>query len=136
MAIGWLAVLQAVPWGQVIDKAPKIVNGAKKLWGSVSSKPASEEVWEPDDYVPSGSNEETEMLRQRLNSLEKSTAALHEQMVTSTALIKDLAEQNTQLIKHIEANRVRTFWFAVLGITAVIVALASLVLVLLPNAAG
>lgn len=136
MAIGWLAVLQAVPWGQVIDNAPQIVNGAKKLWGSVSRKPASEEMGEPDDYVPSDPNEETEMLRQRLSSLEKSTAELHEQMVTSTALIKELAEQNAQLIKHIEANRVRTFRLAVLGITASIVAVASLVLVLLPNAAG
>jgi glycerol-3-phosphate dehydrogenase len=89
MAIGWLAVLQAVPWGQVIDNAPKIVNGAKKLWSSVSKKPASEEQGEPDIHESSGQNEDSE-LRQRLAKLEKSTAELHEQMVTSTALIKEL----------------------------------------------
>lgn len=71
----------------------------------------------------------------RLAQLEKTTAELHEQMVTSTALIKELAEQNTQLIKHIETNRVRTFWLAVLVTVVTLVALVSLFLVLLPNAA-
>lgn len=135
MAIGWLAVLQAVPWGQVIDNAPKIVNGAKKLWGNVSRNPASEEMAEPDDYVVSGANEDAEMLRQRLSRLEKATAEMHEQLVTSTALIKELAEQNTQLIKHIEANRVRTFRLTVLWIATTIIALGSLVLALLPAGA-
>ena len=130
MAIGWLAVLQAVPWGQVIDNAPKIVTGAKKLWGSVSRNPAAEETGEPDDYIATGENRDSEILMQRLSRLEKSTAELHEQMLTSTALIKELAEQNTQLIKHIEANRVRTFWLAALGVVATIVAVASLVLAL------
>jgi hypothetical protein len=32
MAIGWLAVLQLVPWSDVISNAPKIAEGAKKLW--------------------------------------------------------------------------------------------------------
>jgi len=31
MAIPWFSMLQAVPWGQVIDNAPKVVDGAKKL---------------------------------------------------------------------------------------------------------
>jgi len=128
MAIGWLAVLQSVPWGQVIDNAPKIVNGAKKLWSSVSRKPDSEEMEVPDIHAPSGQNEDSEMLRRRLAKLEQLTAELHEQMATSTALIKELAEQNTQLIKHIEENRVRTLWLAVLCIIAIIGASAALAL--------
>jgi len=134
MAIGWLAVLQSVPWGQVIDNAPKIVSGAKKLWSSVSKKPDSEEVEAPDIQAPSGQNEDSEMLRRRLAKLEKLTAELHEQMATSTVLIKELAEQNTQLIKHIEANRVRTLWMVVLCIIALISASAALAMALLPNA--
>ena len=31
MAIPWLTVLQAVPWGDVIRNAPKVADGAKKL---------------------------------------------------------------------------------------------------------
>ncbi|HYG31505.1 MAG TPA: hypothetical protein VD810_00830 [Methylophilaceae bacterium] len=115
MAIGWLAVLQAVPWGQVIDNAPKIVTGAKKLWGSVAGGSAAEDVSEPDIHATPGQEKDLERLRQRLHKLEKSTAELHEQMLTSTALIQQLAEQNAQLIEHIEANRVRTLWLTVIS---------------------
>jgi hypothetical protein len=133
MAIGWLSVLQAVPWGQVIDNAPKIVNGAKKLWSSVATTPDSAQAQEPDTRVPQDQNEDAELLRQRLANLEQSTAELHQQMMTSTALIKELAEQNAQLIRHIEANRVRTFWLVGLGVVATVVAVFSLALVLAPS---
>ena len=36
--IGWLAVLQLVPWSDVIKNAPKAADGAKKLWQSVRKK--------------------------------------------------------------------------------------------------
>ena len=39
MAIGWLSVLKSVPWEEVISNAPKVAEGAKKLWKSVSHKP-------------------------------------------------------------------------------------------------
>ena len=31
MAIAWLTVLKMVPWGEVINNAPKVADGAKKL---------------------------------------------------------------------------------------------------------
>jgi hypothetical protein len=43
MAIGWLAVLQNVPWSEVINNAPKVADGAKKLWNAVTRKPARTE---------------------------------------------------------------------------------------------
>lgn len=128
MAIGWLAVLQAVPWGQVIDNAPKVVDGAKKLWSSVSRKPAAEEFDVSD--MQASSDEDPGITQKRLTALEKKTAELHEQMVTSSALIKELADQNTQLIARIEANRVRTAWLMAICIAVAIVALTALVLVL------
>lgn len=39
MAAGWLTVLKMVPWGDVIENAPKVAQGAKKLWSSVGKKP-------------------------------------------------------------------------------------------------
>ena len=101
MAIGWLAVLQAVPWGQVIDNAPKVVDGAKKLWGSVSKKPAAEEFDVSDAQASAEDVEDLDIIQKRLAALEKKTAELHEQMVTSSALIRELADQNTQLIARI-----------------------------------
>ena len=42
MAIGWLTVLQSVPWAEVVSNAPKVAAGAKKLWSAVGRKPSAE----------------------------------------------------------------------------------------------
>ena len=42
MAISWLSVLQAVPWSDVISNAPKVAEGARKLWKSVGPRGADD----------------------------------------------------------------------------------------------
>lgn len=107
MAISWLTVLQAVPWSDVIRNAPKVAEGAGKLWDAVgrkvSTKPAA---------TPSAGSTASSPLDTRLATLEATVADLHAQMLASSQLIKDLAEQNTQLIRRAEINRVRTLWLA------------------------
>jgi hypothetical protein len=44
---------------------------------------------------------------------EAAVADLRQQMLASSELIKELAEQNTQLIKRVETNRKRLLWLAV-----------------------
>jgi len=68
-------------------------------------------------------------LEARVASLEAEVSDLHEQMLASSELIKGLAEQNTQLIKRIEANRVRTLWLAAATAVIALVAATALVLV-------
>lgn len=53
---------------------------------------------------------------------------LHAQMFKSSDLIKALAEQNAQLVKRVEANRVRTLWLGGIAIVAAIAALTGLAL--------
>ncbi|RRS03023.1 hypothetical protein EIP75_17950 [Aquabacterium soli] len=107
MAISWLTVLQAVPWSDVIRNAPKVAEGAGKLWDAVgrkvSTKPAA---------TSSAGSTASSPLDTRLATLEATVADLHAQMLASSQLIKDLAEQNTQLIRRAEINRVRTLWLA------------------------
>ncbi len=131
MAIGWFSVLQAVPWGQVIDNAPKVVEGAKKLWSTVSKKSGPQEFEVSD--VQSTYSDDAEALsaiRNRLTALEKSAADLHKQMLASSELIKTLADQNAQLIKRIEANRKRMVWLTVVCVVMSVAAIAGLVFVL------
>ena len=73
-------------------------------------------------------------LQDRISALESEAADLHDQMLASSELIKALAEQNTQLIQNIEANRVRVLRLT--GITAfvAIIAVAGLVLALVAHA--
>jgi hypothetical protein len=119
MALGWLAVLKNVPWGEVIDNAPKVAQGAKKLWGSVGKKvaPGTPAASTPGQGASSGQD-------QALAALQAQVAELHQQMLESSALIQSLADQNTQLIARIELQRKRLLALAtctlVLGVALVV----------------
>lgn len=128
MAIPWLAVLKIVPWTEVINNAPRVAEGAKKLWNAVGKKPPTavpfaERVERP---VP-GDMPDIATLQARIVALEDAAVEAHQQMLASSELIKTLADQNAQLIKRIETHRVRLAWLA--AATAVI-AMVVLVVVL------
>lgn len=131
MAIGWLTVLQAVPWSDVIANAPKVAEGAKKLWSTVAKKPVTEAAEAApamaavDPVSPHA--QALAALDARVAATEAAAAQMHEQLLASSELIKALAEQNTQLIQRIESNRVRVVWFtwlAVVGAGAGLIGLA------------
>jgi tRNA A37 threonylcarbamoyladenosine dehydratase len=131
MAIPWFSVLQAVPWGQVIENAPKVVDGAKKLWSTVATKSTPQE-FEVEDVQPmySDDGQALKAIRSRLTALEKSTADLHKQMLASSELIKTLADQNAQLIQRIEANRKRMVFLTVICVVMSVTAVVGLAYVL------
>ncbi len=112
MAIGWLTVLKMVPWADVIENAPKVAIGAKKLWDKVGKKPATPEL--APTVVSSTPEPTLAQLRDQVAALQQVTEDLHQQMLDSTELIKTLAEQNTQLVKRVESNRKRLLWLALL----------------------
>lgn len=129
MAIPWLAVLQSVPWNQVISNAPKLADGAKKLWNTVSGRPPA--ATHPVEHTVSPDAESIATFQQRLAAMEIAIDELHEQMLASTELIKSLAEQNAQLIQRIEDNRIRVGWLTAAVFGTASVAILGLALVLL-----
>jgi hypothetical protein len=110
MALGWLTVLKMVPWGDVIENAPKVASGAKKLWQTVGKKPVSA-TSVVSEVLPAASPA-VAALQREVAGLRLTVADLHQQMLVSTELIQSLADQNTQLIKRVEVNRVRLLWLA------------------------
>jgi hypothetical protein len=119
MAIGWLTVLKMVPWGDVIENAPKVAQGAKKLWNTVGKKPVPQATSDSPQVVPGqgtpvGQEAMLVALQAQVADLQMTTADLHQQMLQSSALIQSLAEQNTQLIGRVELNRKRTLLLFVL----------------------
>jgi len=124
MAIGWLTVLKLVPWGDVIENAPKVAQGAKKLWHTVGKKPAPGVA---DTFTPTapgqgalgGQDAVVAVLQRQVAELQVTAAELHQQMLESSALTQSLAEQNTQLIQRVEVNRKRVL---VIGVLAVVLA--------------
>lgn len=129
MAIGWLTVLQMVPWSDVIKNAPKVADGAKKLWSTVGKKPPPTRPADAGTSVQlSPEGQAIGALQAHVLALESATQDLHEQMLASSELIKALAEQNTQLIRRAEVNRVRLLLLA--GVTAVVAVIAVIALTL------
>jgi len=126
-----ITVLANIPWGQVVENAPKVANGAMKLWNAVRNRkrPTAEEGESPVAAAGAGQSE-ADVLRARLLQLEDSVASLQEQMQESSELIKALAEQNTQLVARIEANRRRLVWVAAACVIAAILAAVSLAMAL------
>jgi hypothetical protein len=120
MAIGWLTVIQNVPWGEVVKNAPAVAEGARKLWHAVTRKP---QPAPPAPAEPALSPEALAIatLQARVATLEAGVAELNQQMLASSELIKALAEQNAQLIHRIQTQRVRLLWLAVCGVGLVAV---------------
>lgn len=123
MAIGWLTVLKTVPWGEVISNAPKVADGAKKLWGSVGRRmPAAEPVVAPAGNAATSQEPGLTELHARLRSVESAILGLNEQMSASAELIKSLADQNAELIAGLQRCQERLRWLTgvicVLGLLA------------------
>lgn len=117
MAIGWSTVFKNVPWSALISNAPVVADGAKKLWKTVATKSPTPEP------PPAGfAEQDADTLREQLAAVGSALSKLEEQMLASSELIKALAEQSTQLIQLVEANRSRMLWLTratgILGIIA------------------
>ncbi len=115
-----ITVLSNIPWGQVVDAAPKVAEGASRLWEAAKNfrkpKPAPETSSSPTSGQPT----EAEQLQGRLSALEGSIQELREQMQASAGVIKDLANQNALLIQRIEVARIRLVRIAVGGLVCIV----------------
>jgi nucleotide-binding universal stress UspA family protein len=120
MAIGWMTILQSVPWSDVIRNAPKVADGAKKLWRKVGGKGGEGEAVE---MTPSIDADQAPAAQ--LAALRAQVEALHGQMLASSEVIQALAEQNAQLIVRIETHRRRLLWLVAGNAVALVVALAA-----------
>ena len=131
MAIGWISLLKTVPWADVISTAPTVAEGAKKLWRTVVKKSppaAASSSASSGALLPEGTT--FAQAHARLAKLETTVTELQQQMLSSSELIKALADQNTELVKRAEANRIRLLWLSAAVVVAGALAAVSLALLL------
>jgi len=118
-----LAALANIPWGQVVDNAPKLAEGAARLMRAVSGlrkpKPAADEASGAGPATPT----ELKALQLEVTELRHTVVDLQEQLQVSSQLLKDLTDQNIQLIQRVELNRVRLWWAGLLSGGALLAAL-------------
>jgi len=107
MALSWITAFKAIPWGQVVENAPTVLRGAKKLWGMAQPQVAGQH-----------------------SRVEQDVAELKQEILKAAQLIESLAEQNARLVEAVEILRVRTRLLLVGGgvLLAAVIGLAVFVL--------
>lgn len=113
MAIPWLVALKVIPWGDVIEHAPKVLNAARQLLDKQrQQRPAVEAppVAPQGDVIemPGPTPPEVRELQQRLAATREDVARLQQTQDQITQTLADLAEQNTRLVQAVEVLRKRT----------------------------
>jgi len=127
MATGWWSVLKTVPWSEVINAAPQVASGARRLWDTVARKSGTA-PGAPMEAMPEDDPFDTLFLRVDKN--EANLADLRTQMLQASEIIANLADQNAQLIAKMELARTRLLWLGVATGVSAILALVSLALIL------
>lgn len=121
MAIGWISALKVIPWKDVLEAAPGMVKGAKRLFTAAKGESNSEPVAESSPTIISFDAEGFATLDSRVRHVQAKISELNSELNSSAKLIKSLAEQNARVVNAIEVFRVRIkiliFVCCLLGIT-------------------
>lgn len=97
MAINWIAALKLIPWSDVVQATPTVVQGAKDLWSRTKRSKAKAVNATAADPVEAGS----------LAHLAQRVAQLESEQLEASALINTLAEQNARLVAALDNLRTR-----------------------------
>ena len=117
MALSWLSALKAVPWADVVQAAPAIVQGARKLFTAAKSYAgatandtrAQEKPVQRMDFAG------------RVLEIEQTIATLQAEQRASAELIRSLAEQNANIVAALDQLRRRIRVLSVLSVLLVLV---------------
>ncbi len=104
MAIGWMTALKLVPWADVIEATPQILQAARRLMGSTRKGPASDMETAAAD---AGGGAVTMTTADQLAVLRDALVQLQDEQRASAQLIESLAEQNAVLVRAVDALRQR-----------------------------
>jgi hypothetical protein len=106
MAIPWLVALKVIPWGDVIEHAPTVLNAARKLLDRQKAPPATASAPTPLDLgeaLPTLGELKNRLIEAR--QLIDQQATVQAQMAQTLA---ELAEQNARLVAAVDLLRKRT----------------------------
>ncbi|MGI9217410.1 MAG: hypothetical protein ACR2JA_10500 [Hydrogenophaga sp.] len=111
MALPWLTALKVIPWGDVIEHAPKVLKGARDLLDRQRRGAAVTPPPDPRDHViqmPGPTDPALRDLQQRLAAAREDIQRLQQTQDQITQTVAELAEQNTRLVAAVELLRKRT----------------------------
>jgi hypothetical protein len=107
MAIPWLIALKVIPWGDVIEHAPRVLNAARKLMDRQKAPP----VVVPSSSTPLDLGDAPPSLGELKNRLVEARQLIDQQAALQTQMaqtVAELAEQNARLVAAVDVLRKRT----------------------------
>lgn len=113
MALPWLTALKVIPWGDVIEHAPKVLKGARDLLDRQRQRRREAETPPPDPRahvieMPGPTPPEVRELQRQLVTAREDVTRLQQTQDQITQTVAELAEQNTRLVAAVELLRKRT----------------------------
>lgn len=112
MAIPWLLALKVIPWGDVIEHAPKVLKGARELLDQQRQRrQAAAQAPDPRRNViemPGPTPPEVIELQRQLAAAHEDIGRLQQTQEQITQTVAELAEQNSRLVAAVELLRKRT----------------------------
>ncbi len=113
MAIPWLVALKVIPWGDVIEHAPKVLKGARDLLERQRQRRREADAPPPDlrahvIEMPGPTPPELRELQHQLATAREDIGRLQQTQDQITQTVAELAEQNTRLVAAVELLRKRT----------------------------
>jgi len=108
MAIPWLLALKVIPWGDVIEHAPKVLNAARKLMDRQRTEPAPAVTTTATADLVSEALPSLGELKNRLIAAQVQLDRQAEMQEQLTQTLAELAEQNARLVSAVEVLRLRT----------------------------
>ena len=113
MAIPWLTALKVIPWGDVIEHAPKVLKGARDLLDRQRERRREAMAPAPDlraDVIPmpGPTDPAVQALQQQLAAARDDLTRLQQTQDQIAQTLAELAEQNTRLVDAVERLRKRT----------------------------
>ena len=107
MAIGWINALRVIPWKDVLEAAPGMVKGAKRLFTAAKVETNSQTMADSSSTIVTFDADGFKNLDNLVRHLQTKIIELNSDHNSSAKLIKSLAEQNAQVVNAIEVLQFR-----------------------------
>lgn len=107
MAIPWLLALKVIPWGDVIEHAPKVLKAARKLIDREPPQPPGQ-AGAPATTMPVSAVPSLGELKNALIAAQGQIESQAQDQRELAETLASLAEQNARLVTAVQVLRLRT----------------------------
>lgn len=107
MAIPWLLALKVIPWGDVIEHAPKVLKAARKLIDREPPQPPGQ-AGAPATTMPVSAVPSLGELKNALIAAQGQIESQAQDQREMAETLASLAEQNARLVTAVQVLRLRT----------------------------